>query len=277
MADTFVLAISDLHVGSTVGLCPKEGIKLEDGGVYRQSPQQAAIWEFYEELLALASSWSIGRDSRRIGVLLGEPVDGVHHGSTQLVTNSDTVMVQAALDVLAPFRDWASDVFMIKGTAAHSRGGGQAELLVGRELEATLCEDTRQPAFYHLELEADGVRLDLAHHVGNDGSPWTRGSAIRREVVKHLLECQELGERPADVLVRGHVHQHSDTGSNFRTWGVVIPGWQAKTEFTHRISRTPLSQVGGLLLHIANGQIKRKQVFVRTLRQMPRVRLTSPI
>ena len=38
-------AVSDLHIGSTVALCPPEGIPLEDGGRYQPNPAQVWIWD----------------------------------------------------------------------------------------------------------------------------------------------------------------------------------------------------------------------------------------
>ena len=37
--------VSDLHCGSTLGLCPPEGVQLDDGGQYLPSAAQKALWD----------------------------------------------------------------------------------------------------------------------------------------------------------------------------------------------------------------------------------------
>lgn len=45
--------VSDLHVNSTVGLCPASGVRLDDGGTYMPSNSQVWLWERWLE------TWSI--------------------------------------------------------------------------------------------------------------------------------------------------------------------------------------------------------------------------
>ena len=244
--------VSDLHVGSTVALCPPEGIGLEDGGRYIPSKAQEWVYErwvsFWEDFWRTSPKWP------HVVVMNGEAIDGDHHQTTQIVGSNILMMEEAATKLLRPIRERCDYFFVTKGTPAHASPGGRSDERVARELEAEKDPDTRQSAFYHLSLMLAGVAFDIAHHVGNDGRPWTRGTAIRSEVAIHMNECAENRLRPADVLIRGHVHKVTDTGVNFPTYGIVSPAWQLKTEFVHRISRNRVASVGGLIFVLENGQ-----------------------
>ena len=77
----------------------------------------------------------------------------------------------------------------------------------------------------------------------------TRGNNIRAEMQDAIL----AGCAP-DIMIRSHVHTYADTGRMF--WpkqGVVTPAWQLKTAFTHRVTRLPSREVGGVVFEIENG------------------------
>ena len=44
-----VVCAGDLHCGSTVGLCPPEGLELDDDGLYLPSKAQNWLWNNWEE------------------------------------------------------------------------------------------------------------------------------------------------------------------------------------------------------------------------------------
>ena len=39
-----VVVVSDIHCGCRLGLCPKEGVALDDGGLYMPSRIQKKVW-----------------------------------------------------------------------------------------------------------------------------------------------------------------------------------------------------------------------------------------
>ena len=47
-----VACFGDMHCGSTVGLCPPEGIELDDGGLYMPNTGQEWLWNNWEEAWA---------------------------------------------------------------------------------------------------------------------------------------------------------------------------------------------------------------------------------
>ena len=78
----------------------------------------------------------------------------------------------------------------------------------------------------------------------------TRGNNIRAEMQDAIL-----ANVAPDVMIRSHVHTYADTGRMF--WpkqAVVTPAWQLKTAFTHRVTRLPAREVGGVVFEIEDGK-----------------------
>lgn len=241
----FVAVVSDLHIGSTVALCPPEGIALEDGGRYHPSQIQKWIWqkweEYWKDVKARAGSFPI------ITIINGEFIDGNHHGTTQIGTPSPTAMQDAAIDVMQKPAHMSKLLYATKGTAAHSLHGAASDHMIAKELGAVRDPETGQHAFYHLRLKVKNTLFDAAHHVGGGTRIHTRGTNIRGEVTDAILEGN-----PPDILIRSHVHNYADTGRNFKTFGVVTPAWQLMTEYSHRVVRRTQRSVGGLLFEVTS-------------------------
>ena len=94
-----VVAIcGDLHCGSTVGLCPPEGLELDDGGMYDPSDAQEWLWQCWESAWKKAKS-IIGRDKFTL-VLNGDLIDGDHHRSSQIASPLTGIHARCAMESL---------------------------------------------------------------------------------------------------------------------------------------------------------------------------------
>ena len=51
-----VVCAGDIHCGSTVGLCPPEGLELDDGGMYEPNKSQRWLWDNWEKAWAVIKS-----------------------------------------------------------------------------------------------------------------------------------------------------------------------------------------------------------------------------
>lgn len=249
-APIVVVPVGDLHVGSSVALCPIDGVQLEDGGRYLPNDAQRWLHERWQEKL------SVIRDLRKrryhvVVVSLGEFIDGRHHETTQLLSQTPEIQASAALDLMQPLAALAHELYVLRGTEAHSGKGAASDMAIGRELGARRDPSTGMHAFYHLLLDVAGVNFDVAHHVsGSSDDARIYGNAIRRETAAMLMERPDT-----HVVLRGHVHRFADTGHAFvHAWGAVVPAWQLKTAFTHRITRREFFSVGTWLIHIKDKQ-----------------------
>lgn len=270
-----VVPVGDLHVGSSVALCPPGGVQLEDGGHYLPNDAQKWLHARWSDMLARI------RDLRKrrfhvIVVSLGEFIDGRHHETTQLLSQTPEIQAAAALDVMQPLAALANELYVLRGTEAHSGKGAAADFAIGRELGARRDPSTGMHAFYHLLLDVAGVHLDVAHHIGGGGDDARiYGNAIRRETAAMLMERPDT-----HIVLRGHVHRFADTGLAFPTaWGAVVPAWQLKTAFTHRVTRREYFSVGTWLVHINNKQWETERLMwsVPTPQRIVSQLSTSPV
>ena len=243
-----VVCFSDLHVGSTVALCPPGGIALEDGGRYMPNPAQVWIWQQW------AGFWDSIRVQRKrrpvVGIMNGEFVDGRHHETTQLASSSPEIMAGAALEVMAVAMPALSTLYVTRGTEAHAGHGAASDYNIARELGAVIDPITGMRAAYQWRINIGGVIFDAAHHVSGSARATGRGNGIRAEMLDSILS----GDAP-DVIVRSHVHTYSDTGRNF--WprqAFVTPAWQLKTAFAHRVTRVRPQVVGAVVVEIEDGK-----------------------
>ena len=122
-----VVCFGDLHCGSTVGLCPPEGIELDDGGLYTPNTGQEWLWNNWEEAWAkIRSTMLHNRGAKLHLVCNGDATDGDHHRTTQIATGHEGVHVNCAIESLrVPLALKPDSIHIIRGTSAHvGRAGG---------------------------------------------------------------------------------------------------------------------------------------------------------
>lgn len=78
-----LLVISDLHVGSTVGLCPRDGLMGDDGVRIQPSKFQIGLCDAFDKLIE--DVLQIKRIKQRALILNGDLVDGFHHNTVALM------------------------------------------------------------------------------------------------------------------------------------------------------------------------------------------------
>ena len=82
-----VVCVGDTHCGSTVGLCPPEGLELDDGGLYEPNKSQHWLWNNWVEAWAAIKSVKRKNKKAKLHLILnGDLVDGDHHKTTQIAS-----------------------------------------------------------------------------------------------------------------------------------------------------------------------------------------------
>jgi len=254
MTKHLMVAISDLHVGSTVGLTP-ERFPLDDGGYY--SPSRAQLWllerwnEFWTDVKTAK------RGKQLTVVINGDIVEGYgKFRKTQIATSSPESMEYVATELLKPVRKLADKMFFIRGTPSHVKSGAGAEDAVARAVGA----DKMSRSWSKIEqvFNVGGTRFHFSHHLGSSGGrlPWTRGTGVRSVALRYWANHVERNEIPADVVVRSHVHIFDDTPSSLPVYCCSTPAWCLANDFALKVGgqNEPLADVGGLLFHIREGE-----------------------
>lgn len=266
---TNIVVVSDLHSGCQFGLCPGEPVPLDGGGSYHPSRLQRVVhgwWErFWSEFVPDAT-----KGEPFAVVVNGDATDGVHHKSTTQVSHNMEDQRSIARKLLEPVVEAAGGRFyMVRGTEAHVGQSAEHEEALARSLGALATpESAGNRAHYELVLELGDRRVHFTHHIATSHSPFTRTSALLREMVNHYVEAGKWGDHPYSMLVRSHRHQHDEVvqhASFGKVTAVSTPAWQLKTPYVYKISaRMQQPEIGGLVIRLAD-----KELFTRAYVQRP--------
>ena len=247
-----LVIVSDLHCGCQLGLCPAEGIVLDEAGGYEPSPLQKIVWACWREF------WDVWVPEATRGepfavLVNGDSLDGRHHGSVTQISQNLAVQSNIAKAVLKPIKDLCDGrLYMTRGTEAHVGASAEAEEQLAVDLKAVPDEYGRRSRYELWGVVGKGL-VHASHHIGITGSSHYESSAVMKELSELYAEAGRWRNRPPDVVVRSHRHRHLEVrvptslgyGISFTT-----AGWQLKTPFVYKIpgGRITMPQIGGSLI-----------------------------
>ncbi len=241
-----VAVTSDQHAGSTIGLCPPR-FTLDDGGDYVSSTAQRWLWRNWLHFWAKVKITAEKHEAKIVSVCNGDIVDGNHHRTTQSITGNETLQLRLALDVLKPMYKLADELFVIRGTEVHVGIAGRLEEKIAADLSITTW-DGKRASWDHLLLDINGKLFDIAHHGKLGRLPWTVPNACFSIGSQVIVRYHETGDRVPHFVLRAHLHQYADTGTNYNTIRVIsMPAWQLPSGYIHRIQPGALADIGGLI------------------------------
>ena len=247
-------AVGDLHIGSTVGLCPRH-VELDDGGTYEPSKSQRFLCECWLDY------WQQVADRKRkktrvVALLNGDLADRNRHSKYQLVTINRAVIQRMMLDVLEPVLDIAEAIIVVRGTEAHTGGSSEMEEWLAADIEAERDEEAGTASWWCWEGTMEGMNVVAAHHPGtNSGRPWTRGGGANRAAA--IVMDTYYGEAwQPDLALFAHVHHNEDSYDNHPVRAIFNRAFSFKTAYDHRSGRSlQASRIGGLFAELKNGVI----------------------
>lgn len=256
MSRTVIVAVSDLHVGSSTGLCSTDGIRGPDGTLHKPSKFQEFLWRcwvhFWNEQVPERCK---GAD-KTVLVINGDSIDGCHHNTVNLMTNSIQCQERAAAEILKTVTTRFDRVYMVRGTEAHVGPGAESDERIG-ELIGSEKDDSGDYTRWQLWLNASGQIFQFAHHIGTTSSAAYESSAPMREMVAGLVEAAQWGQALPDVFVRSHRHRFIEVpmaSTKGRIRIVITPAWQLRTPFVERIDRMRLPHIGGVIFIVEDGE-----------------------
>lgn len=249
-----IVAVSDLHVNSRLGLCPLGGARLDDGGWYAASEAQKAMWRCWEYFW---TKWvpRVTRGEPYAIVVNGDALEGDHHEIKTIISRNmadQEVMAERVLEAVVKGKPY----YHVRGTEAHSGESAEYEEILARKLGAIPDEEERH-ARYELWLPVGREKhvwwVHFLHHIGVSQSAHTEGTAPLRELVDALTIAARWNRTPPDVIVRSHRHQSYEARiPTARGYAIAVttPGWQLKTPYCYRAAyarQTP-AQIGGTVI-----------------------------
>lgn len=223
-----IVLLSDLHVGSTVGLWPPD-FTSNEGNPIGQNKFQQWLWECWCD----AMKWTdkiVGKDPFEV-VLNGDLVDGIHHRTLQVMTPDVGDQSEAVRQVLDPLAKRAAKLHVVKGTEVHTRND---EVRLGAHLGASKCRATGQSAHDSLDLECSGILYNFAHHISATARSYLEASAHSIALGNISHSRARSGKPVPRIICRGHRHRHGiwDDGNQM---SCITGAWQGLTRFGYKV------------------------------------------
>lgn len=258
MSGCIVAVVSDLHTGSTTGLCVPR-FTLDDGGDYVANPLQKHLWKYWKQYWKEIEGLKAKHSLPVVTIINGDAHEGDHHNTPQIITRNEADQLRLAVDVIQPILDVADRIFVIRGTPTHTGKAAWREEKLAEDIGAER-EAGGTWSWWRLRAEFGGVLFDVAHHPETTGRRnWTRDAAHAR-IAKIVQDDYWLnGYRPPDVVLRAHTHVRGIGEANsplFRTVAYTTPPWQKHTSFAYRIGAGFNLDVGGLYFICQDGEVK---------------------
>ena len=246
-----IIVISDTHIGCQFGLCPDEGLPLDNGGYYMPSKNQKIVWSYWRYFW---DKWvpEVTKGEPYIVVHNGDAIDGVHHRSVTQITQNLEMQSEFAEYILKPVVKSSAGYYHIRGTEAHVGKSAQEEERLARRLEA-IPDENGNHARWRMWMRFGDSLINFTHHIGTTSSAAYESTQVWKELAEAYNEAGRWGDEPPDMVVRSHRHRHFEikvASEKGRAYSLVTPGWQLLTPFTFRLQsgRSGTPQFGGVLI-----------------------------
>jgi len=259
-----LVVVSDLHVGSTVGLCSR-GVALDDGGTYRPSKAQRWLRQCWDK--AWDRVEAVRDDGPLWVVFNGDLIDGDHHNTHQLFTRSEEKQAEVCIDIIDPILQRSSESFIIRGTQSHVGQSGLWEERIAYDLDTNKDTLSGTSSWWHLPLMCAGVRFDFAHFGKVGYRAWTRPNAANVLAAETMLDYASTGDKPPHVVVRSHRHTFVDSGQNYPVRVVQTPAWQLASGYVKSYLPGVLADIGLIIFTCENGKYIMEPVRFRPKRR----------
>ena len=234
--------LADLHSGSRLSPKP-EHFQLLSGEPSEPNEIQRGLNRAIEEVV---TKWC----KPHVLVLVGDALDGQGRRTAGVEQWSTQPLDQVKCAAYWVNRFEAENVYVVRGSGYHVTVNGlpAEEWLAEKELNN--CRPVGTGAFtsgIKFIYSKFGIRLHFAHHVPTSQSEWFLTTPIAKEGIRLRLQMKRLGE--IDAIFRAHNHYYAKVEFG-RQILVSCPAWQFPTEWLHKRSGEPLTDIGAVRFRI---------------------------
>lgn len=225
MSNKLLLAVSDTHCGSEVGLAPPES-KLSKGNIvsFGENHHQRWLWDNWLNSINCVKK-VCGRDKPAL-LLNGDAIEGRHHGNEDVIAQTNQNHAEIAKDAFKPLLAIVGKIYVVAGTYAHTK---RKEDYVAREIKAEgHCAKNKWL------LDINGTLVDCAHHMGTTSRVYLEASLMSIHMGNARLNYLRSRQRVPDVFIRSHRHcggWFCDGQGLF----CVTGGWQFLTRHGYKV------------------------------------------
>lgn len=250
-----VVAVSDTHCNSTVGLLPPT-VQFDDGSERTSGPEQRWLWDRWLELIAHIQELKRRHRGRVVVVFNGDGPDrNAYSGGYDLLTLSRSEIVRFTVEALMPMREIADVWISNRGTPAHEGGSGELCELVAERLNATKHERGSW-SWWNTRLEVEGVDFFFGHRpISSSYREHTRNDGARRTAHDLWDAYHRMDDKCPDICVFSHVHHWEEASHNHELSVVYTPPWKLCDGWGHSVGFTSKTEpVGAWLFVCADGR-----------------------
>lgn len=218
-----VLVLNDTHCGSDCALLP-ERVILDNGHSigHGENKKLEFLWRAWldmrEEFARLA-----GADPFTL-VLNGDIIEGVHHGTDEVLAAKASDHLNIAKEAIGPFIEMADKVVVTKGTQCHTQ-----------DWESVLCREYGLPdAKNFQQFKVNNVLVDVRHHMSCAARVDAESGALAKVMANAVAQCNRAQYETPRVFLRGHRHLTGDYCDGYQM--IVVPGaWQYLTRYGFKV------------------------------------------
>lgn len=248
-----IVAVGDLHVGSTTAICPPQ-VRLDDGGQYQASVVQSWYWRCWQRLWDQIAAMKKKLGARLIVISGGDEIEGDHHQTTQVWFVNEADQERALSETYERPMALADGWIFIRGTVAHDgpiAARTEARLQAWKRAGVPILTDGVPLSHWIWTGVIEQVRIQAKHQPTTYSRlVHTRESAAQRQAHQTWLEYTQNGSDPPDVALFFHVH-HDARGDFRSTTAFFVPGWQAPSAWAWRRQASPWWPWPGALILVA--------------------------
>lgn len=217
------LVVSDTHCGSEQAILPDK-VVLDDRRTlgHGDNPLQVWLWEKWLDMLSRLKDIR-GRDPYVL-TLGGDLIEGIHHGSKEVVAAKFEEHLAIARTVLMPLVKNAAKVVTVRGTECHTH-----------DFERIFCKDLNlDPPGDFRQYKVHDCLVDVRHHMSVTTRLHLEASGLGIAMANTRANMLRSGHPIPRVFIRGHRHCSGDycDGESM----IVVPGaWQALTRHGNKV------------------------------------------
>ncbi len=224
-----LVILSDLHVGSTVGLWPA-GFIAHEGFPIGQNLFQKGLWKHWLVCQAWIAKVTKGQPYDLL--INGDLVEGIHHRSLQVMSPDVGDQLQAVIQVLGPVAKKAERMFITKGTECHTRND---ECRIGAALNAVPDPATGNHAWDRLELDyGKGMIFAASHHTPTTTRPSLEATMHSVQLGVEIHERARSGKPIPKIIARAHRHLHG-VWNDGTCISLITGAWQGLTRHGQKV------------------------------------------
>ena len=274
MKRTIIGIESDLHGCNKLGLMNPKVI-LEDiqqnGKIRNWTPEstesQRELWKLRQENIERMMKLA-GKDDLHYSQT-GDATQGNKHPAELVSTRqADQVTIAVAnTDPIMQIKQLKSATF-IAGTAAHNFGQASADITMVSLLRERYPKQNINLCYHGLVHYGDFV-IDFAHHGPYTGSrEWLKGNVARYYLQSLMLHQIKHGNKPPDLVVRGHYHTpviETVRMNGYVSTIIVMPSMCMIDDFAYQAAKSPDDvTVGMMCIEVIDGELFKIHQFTRT-------------